>query len=133
MRLISCILFALCFLQGRAQLVLSTDSIGSRTISDNVYNKQLFSDSLSTSFCIVIKKGVKAHKHVYHSEHVLVLEGEGMMELADKSFPIKKGDLIFIPKNTVHAVKTTSKESLKVISIQAPLFNGNDRVFVEEK
>jgi mannose-6-phosphate isomerase-like protein (cupin superfamily) len=133
MRFSICILLALCFYKGRAQLVLNTDTIGSRTVSDNVYNKQLFGDSLSTSFCIVIKKGVKAHKHLYHSEHVLVLEGEGVMRLADSSFTLKKGDLIFIPKNTIHAVKTNSKVPLKVLSIQSPLFNGSDRVFVEKK
>ncbi len=133
MRYCICILLVACLNTGRSQTVLNTDSIGSQTISDNIYNKQLFGDSLCTSFCIVIKKEVKAHKHQYHSEHVLVLEGEGLMKLEGKSFPVKKGDLIFIPKNSVHSVKRNSKEPLKVLSIQSPLFNGSDRVFVEEK
>jgi mannose-6-phosphate isomerase-like protein (cupin superfamily) len=63
----------------------------------------------------------------------LVIEGEGQMSLADKSFKIKKGDLVFIPKNTIHSVKTTSKQPLKVVSIQAPLFDGKDRISIEEK
>lgn len=133
MRYCICILLVACLNTGRSQTVINTDSIGSQTISDNIYNKQLFGDSLCTSFCIVIKKEVKAHKHQYHSEHVLVLEGEGLMKLEGKSFPVKKGDLIFIPKNSVHSVKRNSKEPLKVLSIQSPLFNGSDRVFVEEK
>ncbi len=133
MRYCICILLVACLNTGRSQTVINTDSIGSQTISDNIYNKQLFGDSLCTSFCIVIKKEVKAHKHQYHSEHVLVLEGEGLMKLEGKSFPVKKGDLIFIPKNSVHSVKRNSKEPLKVFSIQSPLFNGSDRVFVEEK
>ena len=36
---------------------------------------------------------------------------------------------ITIPKNTWHYAKTTSKEPLKVISIQAPNFDGKDRIF----
>ena len=52
---------------------------------------------------------------------------------ADKSFKIKKGDLVFIPKNTIHSVITTSKQPLKVVSIQAPLFDGTDRISIEEK
>lgn len=126
------ILFVICFYSGRSQTVLPTDSIGTQTLSENIYNKQLFGDSLSTSFCIVIKKEVKAHKHHYHSEHVVVVEGEGLMKLNGKSFSIKKGDLVFIPKNAVHSVKRVSKEPLKVLSIQSPRFNGSDRIFVAE-
>ncbi len=91
----------------------------------------LFTDSLTSSFCIVIKKEVKAHKHLTHAEHVVVLEGTAQMRLGDKQFEIKKGDVIFIPKNTVHAVKNTGKVPLKVLSFQAPNFDGKDRVFIE--
>ena len=111
--------------------MFNTDTIGRSAHITSVYNKALAGDSLSSSFCILIKTQVKAHKHVSHSEHVLILEGEGTMTLAEKIFAVKKGDLIFIPKNTVHAVKCTSSMPLKVISIQAPLFDGKDRVFVE--
>ena len=114
----------------KAQNFISTDTIGSKTGTDNIYNKFLFNDSLASSFTIVIKKEVKAHKHILHTEHVVVLEGAGQMKVADKEFEIKKGDVVFIPKNTVHSVKTTSKESLKVVSIQAPNFDGKDRIFI---
>ena len=114
-----------------AQNHMKTDTVGARTISDNVYNSPLFGDSLASSFLIVIKKEVKALKHLKHSEHVVVLEGSGQMQLGDKQIEIKKGDVIFIPKNTVHAVKTTGKIPLKVVSVQAPNFDGKDRVFIE--
>ncbi len=128
------ILFAACLsLQCRPQLFMNCDTIGARSISDNVYNKSLFSDSLSSSFCIVIKKEVKAHKHLHHSEQVMVVEGEAEMKLGEKIFPVKKGDVIFIPRNTVHSVKNKGSIPLKVISVQAPYFDGKDRVFVEEK
>lgn len=111
----------------------NTDTIGLSSKTENLYNVPLYSDSLSSSFCIVIKKEVKAHKHLHHCEHVVVAEGEGLMKLADKTFTIKKGDVIFIAKNTIHSVKTTSKTPLKVISIQAPFFDGKDRIMIEEK
>jgi len=38
------------------------------------------------------------------------------------------GGSIFIPQNTWHYVKVTSAEPLKVLSIQAPNFDGKDRV-----
>lgn len=107
-----------------------TDTIGKQSASENIYNRFLFGDSLASTFCIVIKKEVKAHKHVEHSENVIVLEGEGKMKLGDKEFRIKKGDALFIPKNTVHSVLSIGKVPLKVLSIQAPLFDGKDRVMI---
>jgi mannose-6-phosphate isomerase-like protein (cupin superfamily) len=116
----------------KAQTVSSTDTAGSTSKTENIYNKALYNDSLCSSFCIVIKNEVKPHKHVYHSEHVTVLEGEGLMKLEGKSFTIRKGDVVFIPKNAVHSVKRTGAIPLKVISVQAPYFDGKDRVMVED-
>ncbi len=115
-----------------SQTVIHLDTIGTKNILKTNLVKPLFSDSLSSSFCILIPNEVKAHQHIYHSEQVYVLEGEGKMKLGDKSFLIKKGDLIFIPKNTVHSVKCNSDKALKVISVQSPYFDGSDRVLVEE-
>jgi mannose-6-phosphate isomerase-like protein (cupin superfamily) len=133
MRLLVIILFVSGLLSGRSQTVINTDSIGKNSKLETVYYKALFSDSLISSFCIVIKNEVKPHKHLHHSEHVLILEGEGWMTLEGKSFSVKRDDLVFIPKGAVHSVKTRGPLALKVLSIQAPLFNGSDRVFVEEK
>lgn len=124
-------LFSLFAFKSRSQSVSGTDTIGWQTSSENIYSKKLHGDSLSTSFCIVIKKEVKLHKHQFHSEHVVVLEGTATMKLGDKTFDIKKGDVVFIPKQTAHAVKTTGKIPLKVISIQSPQFDGSDRVMLE--
>jgi mannose-6-phosphate isomerase-like protein (cupin superfamily) len=121
----------LIFASVSSQTVSRTDTIGSASKTNNIYNKALYSDSLCSSFCIVIKNEVKAHRHVLHSEHVIVLEGEGQMRLDDKTFTIKKGDVIFIQKNRVHAVKSVGVVPLKVISIQAPTFDGSDRVMVD--
>ncbi len=116
----------------KAQTVIHLDTIGQKINSPNNLVRALAGDSLSNSFCIVIPKEVKAHKHVWHSEQVYVLQGLGEMRLGDKSFRIQKGDLIFIPKNTVHAVKSIGDTVLKVISIQSPRFDGSDRVMVNE-
>jgi mannose-6-phosphate isomerase-like protein (cupin superfamily) len=53
--------------------------------------EHLYSDSLSSSFVIFIKKEVKKHKHQYHTEHVYILEGEGEMLLGEKQAKGKKG------------------------------------------
>lgn len=98
---------------------------------ENISNQKLFSDSLVSSFVIWIKKEVKPHKHFAHSEHVYVLEGEAEMKSGSETFIIKPGDMVFIPKNTVHSLIVKSAVPIKVLSIQAPEFDGKDRIMVE--
>ena len=96
---------------------------------DNVHIERIGGDNLSTQFVIWVKDTVRTHKHEKHSESLYVLEGKGTFYLNKKSLKIEAGDFITIPKNTWHAVKVTSKEPLKVISIQSPSFYGKDRIF----
>lgn len=114
-----------------AQSSINLDTIQVREAYDNVFIKKLNSDKNTSTFLIFIKKEVKLHKHMTHSETIYVLDGTGEMLLGDKKMEVKKGDIIFVPENTPHSVKVTSTIPLKVISNQAPEFDGKDRVFVE--
>ena len=108
------------------------DTINPPENLENVFVKPLYQDTGDvSSYLIFIKKEVKTHKHLQHAEHVYVAQGEGIMTLGDKEFVVKSGSFIFIPKNTFHSVRTTSVMPLKVISIQAPFFDGKDRIFKE--
>ena len=93
----------------------------------------LAGDSLVSSFLIYVNAQVKPHYHAEHSEHVMVLEGQGSMTLNDSIFTVNPGDLIFIPRGSVHSVFKISEAPLKVISIQAPYFDGKDRVLFPPK
>ncbi|HXB40568.1 MAG TPA: cupin domain-containing protein [Bacteroidia bacterium] len=117
----------------KAQKYQGLDTIKAPGKYDNIYNRPVYADSLVSSFVIFVKSEVKEHKHANHAEHIYVLEGEAEMKVDGKMFTIKKGDLIFVPKNTWHYVKVTSKIPLKVLSIQAPNFDGKDRIFKESK
>ncbi len=114
-------------IQLKAQILVHTDTLNSSNTSTNEV-KTIFCDSLSCTFSIVIPSAVKAHYHQHHTENVMVIDGEAWMLLGDKEFKIKKGDLIVIPKGTVHSVRNLGETPLKVISIQAPFFDGKDRV-----
>lgn len=98
---------------------------------DNILVKKVYSDSNTSTFVIWIKKNVRLHKHIKHTEQVFVLEGRASVQLNDKEIIVEKGDWVTIPKQTIHAVKVLSKIPLKVISVQTPEFKGEDRVFVE--
>lgn len=93
----------------------------------------LAGDERVSSFYIEISDRVAAHFHRQHSEHVFVLSGSGLMLLGGESITIAAGDLVFIPANTIHSVEVTSEEPLRVISLQAPAFDGTDRVIVSEE
>jgi mannose-6-phosphate isomerase-like protein (cupin superfamily) len=95
----------------------------------NVHVVRLFGDSLSTSFAIWIKDTVATHRHEYHTETIYVLEGEGKFYFNDEIRLLKPNDALLIPKMNWHAVKVTSEQPMKVLSIQSPGFDGTDRVF----
>lgn len=124
------ILFLPFFAQSQNQQ--SADTITAPASTENIYNRPVYSDSLSSSFVIIIKKEVKKHLHQFHSEQVYVISGEGDMLLGDKTIHIKSGDIIFIPKNTAHAVLVTSKEPLKILSVQSPYYDGKDKVLLDK-
>jgi mannose-6-phosphate isomerase-like protein (cupin superfamily) len=110
---------------------ISTDTLALRGGSP-IRSQAVYSDSACSSFLLEIDREVKAHYHRAHTEHIVVLSGSATMRLGDKRMTVKAGDVIFIPKGTVHAVEVVGEVPLKVLSIQAPFFNGQDRVWVTE-
>ena len=92
---------------------------------------RIYSDEFSTSFLIWVMDEVKPHLHKEHTESLYVLEGTGVFTLDKQELIIKPGDFIAIPKNTVHSVKVTSNLPLKVLSVQAPEFLGEDRTVIK--
>lgn len=100
---------------------------------ENVFIKKLYSDTNSTSFMIWVKNEVQSHKHLVHTETIQILEGTAEMIVGKETFIIKTGDFFVIPPNTFHRVKVISTTPLKLISIQSPNFNGEDRIFEEKQ
>lgn len=109
--------------------VLEINQINPDIEFENIHVKKISSNTSSSTFAIWIKKKVKLHKHINHSENILVQSGYGQFQLNDSIYSVSFGDLIIVPKNTWHGVIVDSKEPMKVISIQSPEFFGNDRVF----
>lgn len=96
---------------------------------DNVLVQRLFGDAKASGFVIWIKQAVPPHWHADHSETVLILKGKATMTLGNQSTPVRRGDIIFIPKGSPHSV-TVSHGILKVLSVQAPEFDGTDRILL---
>ena len=96
---------------------------------ENIHIKRIYSDSSSSTFAIWIKQKVKLHKHVYHTENILIDKGFGEFQINDSIYKVVAGDWIVIPKNTWHGVIVNSKSTMKVISVQSPEYFGKDRIF----
>jgi len=126
--------FALSFLfvaQLNGQL-LKLDVVSNTLLGKSVEVFPLASDSLASSFLIYIHDEVAAHYHAEHSEHVLILEGTGTMLLNDSLIQLKPQTAVFIPRGSIHSAKRTGDKPLKVLSIQAPFFDGADRIPVRK-
>ena len=110
-------------------IVSSIDQILPDKEFENIHLKKISSDSSSSTFAIWIKQKVKLHKHVYHTENVLIDKGFGEFQINDSIYKVAAGDWIVIPKNTWHGVVVNSKSIMKVISVQSPEYFGKDRIF----
>jgi quercetin dioxygenase-like cupin family protein len=110
-------------------IVSSIDQILPDKEFENIHVKKISSDSSSSTFAIWIKQKVKLHKHVYHTENVLIDKGFGEFQINDSIYKVAAGDWIVIPKNNWHGVVVNSKSIMKVISVQSPEYFGKDRIF----
>ena len=110
-------------------IVSSINEIYPEKEFENIHIKTIYSDSSSSTFAIWIKQKVKLHKHVYHTENVLIDKGFGEFQINDSIYKVAAGDWIVIPKNTWHGVVVNSKSIMKVISVHSPEYFGKDRIF----
>jgi len=73
---------------------------------------------------------LKMHYHRYHDEITYCIKGQAAMNVSGKEVVMKTGDLMYIPALTLHGSEVTGNETLQLISIFAPLFDGKDRIYV---
>jgi mannose-6-phosphate isomerase-like protein (cupin superfamily) len=99
---------------------------------DNIHVHKLCSDARASTFLIWVTDSVRNHYHANHTEIVYILQGEGNLYLAGETSSVGPGDYVFMPKGMHHGVTTTSEEPLKVISVQTPEFQGEDRAYGED-
>ena len=115
-----------------AQRFLSPADLACAEGDGAVRSTVLHSDSACTSFFLCIDHGVRPHLHRTHTEHVFVVDGSAEMTLGESTRTITAGDAILIPAGTPHAVTVTGDRPLRVISVQAPRFDGTDRVWLDK-
>lgn len=123
----------LCWGASYSQDLRSLQALEPSSEYENIHVEKISEDSLQSSFVIWIKKSVSEHYHAEHTENIIVISGKAEMTLGNATFLIQKGDHLTIPKGTAHSVtKVFGRKPLKVLSIQAPRFDGSDRIFTKQ-
>ena len=56
--------------------------------------------------------------HHHRSEHWLVIEGEGLVEVDDQTISIKQRSHVHVPLKAVHRVKNTGANTLIILELQ---------------
>ncbi len=72
-----------------------------------------------------------AHRHLRSEEIYYVLAGAGSMELGDEQFPIRAGDCVLIPPQTVHCVHNNGDEALQLLCACSPPYSHEDTVVID--
>lgn len=66
-------------------------------------------------------KGHERHNHPEAEEILLVLTGEGEQMVGDQQpFPVRAGDLIYVPKAAYHSTINTGWEPMKLLAVYNP-------------
>jgi mannose-6-phosphate isomerase-like protein (cupin superfamily) len=60
------------------------------------------------------------HRQPKHEELLIVLEGEGDFQVGEETRPVKAGDFIFVPRDTVHGTVRARVEPLTYLSMISP-------------
>ena len=66
--------------------------------------------------------------HKFRSEHWVVVEGEALVTLNDKTLIVRKGESIYIPAQARHRLQNIGPETLEVIEVQNGAYLGEDDI-----
>ncbi|MCC6581397.1 MAG: cupin domain-containing protein [Phycisphaeraceae bacterium] len=81
--------------------------------------------SASTSF-ILLNTAEKPHVHDHHDLIVTVLSGQVRMHLALQSVDLRPGDVVDIPRGTVHWAQNIGKTPSEALAVFTPPYDGRD-------
>ena len=81
-----------------------------------------------------LEPGGFSHKeHHLHDHGILILQGSGQVLLENETFPISKGDIIYIPPDELHQLTNTGEDPLGFLCvIPARREKGGKTVWADE-
>jgi len=82
---------------------------------------------------ILLNESERPHYHDYHDAIVFILSGETFIHLENETFIAVPGDVIEIPRGTLHWAELVDDKPVEVYAVYTPAFDGNDRRFLERE
>ncbi len=79
----------------------------------------------------LVREGEVPHYHRFHDLTVVVLRGEGIMDIEGKRFALKPGDVSYVQRGVRHHFRNTGKDLAATFVTFSPPFDGRDTVTVE--
>lgn len=83
------------------------------------------SDFLSANVSVLETTDNALHTQPSHDEIVVVVEGDVNFRVGDETRKVGPGDLIYIPRNTVHGPIVEQGRRFAALSVFAPFFDRN--------
>jgi len=68
------------------------------------------------------------HLHKIHDLTVVVLKGKGYLILEQKRIELIRGNILFIPRGSVHYFVNTFSEPSVALAVFSPVFDGKDSI-----
>ena len=75
---------------------------------------------------VLLKDAEKPHVHDGHDLIAVVLRGKVSMHFADGTVKVQKGDVVEIPRGTLHWAENRGKEASLAYAVFTPPFDGED-------
>jgi len=94
--------------------------------TDNIKGVQLLQQPAVSQFLVQIRDREQPHIHQEHDATIVMLRGRGRLVLKDRILIAREGDILFIPKGTVHYYVNDGQEPTVVLAIFSPAYDGKD-------
>ncbi|MCG7199927.1 cupin domain-containing protein [Marinobacter pelagius] len=78
---------------------------------------------LTANVGVVRESGNALHTQNYHDELLVIIEGDVDFRVGDEVRRVSKGDLVFIPQNTLHGPILEQGQRFAALSVFAPYFD----------
>ncbi len=107
------------------------DSLVSRAGSGPVSVIDLGRTAWVSHHVALVREGEVPHYHRFHDLTVVVLRGEGIIDIEGKRFTLKRGDVSYVQRGVRHYFRNTGKDLAAAFVTFSPPFDGRDTVTVE--
>jgi mannose-6-phosphate isomerase-like protein (cupin superfamily) len=104
------------------------------TARDPIKRQFLFDGQFITANAAVLEESGNAlHTQPDHEEVVLIVDGAADFQVGAEVRRVSSGDLIFIPRNTLHGPILGAGDRLATLSLYAPFFDRSRKHIIWEK